>query len=402
MARLARPPGPTVHAVGAVTLSVLLVASALVGLAAAEPHAPRGAPAVLPALSPASVTAPGAPFWQNTSATDRFAIGVTPSSTFGVFGLTLDFDAAVNVTGGAIDAGTTRSGVLSVGVGSQANLSLDVLGVNTSVAVPALVGSTVNIPVPGVYYTVPVLGVQLGVEVSMKGTLSMVETTVGPGAGGLGNLSWTASGSRSFSVTANASAAGETLRASAGHIAYLWSAGLVANGTIPLLGTVTYDLLPFVTLGSFAGSVPAVNGSYPVVAPPKISGISTSPAHPSTSDNFTARANETGGSGTLEVDYVQAPAGCLAQSGFALACPPLSAGNYSIGLTVTDEQGQQAQENVSVNVAAAAPPAGSGAGSGPVAGEVTLLLALFGVAALALGAFWTLRFRRRRSRPPPS
>ena len=368
----------------------------LLGIGATVPPA---APPASAAPHRLAVLVEGAAFWSNTSATDHFAIGVQPSSTFGTFGLTLDFDCQVNLTGGALDAGTSRTAAVSVSTPAGANLSLDVLGVNTSLALPAPIGSTVNIPIPGVTYTVPVVGVQLGVELSMTGSLRMVQTVSGPGHGGLGNLSWTGGGSRHFTVTADADAAGANLSSSASAVSYVWSAGLIANGTVPLLGTVTYDLLPFVPLGSFSGSVSNVSARYAVTARPAVRDIHTDPAAPTAADNFTATANETGGAGALDVVYARAPAGCHPLAPFSLACPALSAGNYTLEVLVTDQQGLTAGSNATVSVLPLPPAGTTGAGPSAVLGGTTGFFAILGIAAVAVGALLVFWVRPRRRRP---
>jgi hypothetical protein len=333
--------------------SLALVATILLvpGFGAAITNGPEGTSGATPIpLGSITLAQTTTAFWNNSSVDDQFAIGLHPSSTFGTIGLTLNFGVVLNATGGGIDTDTSRIGNVSAAVPANASLELDVLGVSGNLSIPPLIGSDVNIPIPGLYYTVPVLGDKIGISLSMMGNLTGRGTVSGGGTGGVGAVSWNRSTVSPFQVSAGSTPG--TIRSSLSDIRYNWTLGILASGCIPVLGCVSYALLPYVSLGAFAGSVDGVNATYVSVPDPTIESISESPTSPTPGSNLSLATMEHGGVGRVQFEYEGLPSGCSAAGGLAVDCPSVVEGNYTVNVTAVDQEGQRATETTSFQVVA--------------------------------------------------
>jgi hypothetical protein len=334
-----------------------------------------------------------APFWENSSTLDLFSIGLQPSSTYGFIGLTLDFNALLNTTGGAIDASTTRSASVSALVPPNASLSLDVLGQTARVAVPPLIGSVVNIPVPGLGYLVPIVNVGFDISISMTGSLSGVSSIVGNGSGGAGSVSWVSSGSRPFTI--DAGPAPGTAWANLNEVTYDWSLGIVATGCV--ITCYSIDLLPYVPLGKFTGSVAGTSTPWSVVSRPSISSVVVNPSEPSLGQAVELDSQVQGGAGSMGFDYVGLPANCSGTSTSIVVCTDPPVGSYSVEVRATDQQGVSSTSNVAFEVAEPPSPSnpvdlGGTGGWGVVA--IVGIATLLGLGVILI----VIVSRRRRAR----
>ncbi|MCI4322412.1 MAG: hypothetical protein L3K03_00055 [Thermoplasmata archaeon] len=380
-------------------ISLALVATLLLvpGSGAAIVNGPdgaRGAPASpLGSITTAETTTA---FWNNSSTDDQFSIGLQPSSTFGTIGLTLNFGVVLNATGGGIDTDTSRVGNVSVAVPANASLELDVLGLSGNLSIPPLIGSDVNIPIPGLYYTVPILNDQIGISLSMMGNLTGRGTVSGNGTGGVGAVSWNRSTVAPFKLSAGSSPG--TIRSSLSDIRYNWTLGILASGCVPVLGCVSYALLPYVSLGAFAGSVDGVTATYVSVPDPTIGSILESPLSPTPGSNLSLATTERGGVGRVQFEYEGLPSGCSTAGVLTVNCPMVARGNYTVNVTAVDQEGQRATETMSFQVVtpSSATPGTQLSSSGGVPLLYWILLPVAVVAAIA----GTVLVMRRRPNPP--
>ena len=229
--------------VGASLLSFVVLLSVANGALAA----PR------PAVGPASDSAAQAV---------SFSVGLAPTSAVSV---SLAFTATASLSGGTIQPGQSVAASASLVLPPSINLTITYSGITTGVPVAA-VGNSVEVPVPGL--SLSYLGVPLGVFLNFSSEVTAVSNVSGPGTGGGGPLNWTSSGSKSFSISANASAApGSVVTSTLGDLQYSVALGIDAGATIPLLGAYVVHLVQFGHLGLVTGSPSSVQSTYVVPSP---------------------------------------------------------------------------------------------------------------------------------------
>jgi hypothetical protein len=229
------------------------------------------------------------------------------------------------------------------------------LGVTGNISLPPLIGSKLTIPIPGLHYTVPIVGVQLNISVEVAGSLIGRGAVTGNATGGAGPLSWNNSSSSTFQLTAGPSPG--TIVSSLVNVAYDWSLGLDAGGCVPLLGCYNVTLLPYFSLGSFTGSVNGVHATYVAVADPTLATPQVNPPHPTPGGPVTVSVKETGGVGNIQVTYAGIPANCSLGGTTSIDCATVPGGVYVVNVTAVDQEAQEAHTSVTFTVtpAAAAP-----------------------------------------------
>lgn len=198
--------------------------------------------------------------------------------TTGALGVSLGLTGNLSLSGGEISPGQTLNATATLALPSSVELTLDYNGATSSVPV-APVGSSLEIPVPGLGITY--LGVALGVFLNFSSEVTATSTVSGSGTGGGGNLSWSATGTQQFSIRANDSAApGSTVVSVVSNLEYSVSLGVDVRAAVPILGNYTAHLLPFGHLGLVAGRPASVQGVYTVPTPSSLAGDLTRGATP--------------------------------------------------------------------------------------------------------------------------
>jgi hypothetical protein len=228
-----------------------LAVVALVGLAG-SPYRVGSSP-----LHPSSAS----PLVGGSSSTVAFGVNVSTGTGFGI---DFQFATQLGLSGGTIPPGGTADGWASWSIPPTATLGLKYLGTTTSVTIPP-VGSLVNFPIPGL--NLKYFGVPLGIYLNLSAEITANSTISGAGSGGGGLLNWSASGNRSFNVTASASAApGSVVTSTLSNIRYSVSLRVDAAADIPLLGHYVVHLLPLGHLGLFPGFPSSEQSTYVVPA----------------------------------------------------------------------------------------------------------------------------------------
>lgn len=227
--------GPTI------LLAVILVSSSFLGTALAGSHFPSAQP------HPDDTT----------SQAVTFSVDLLPLTSLGI---SFQLVANTSLSGGSISQGQTISADALVTVPTTIDLVITYNGVETSVAIPGI-GTSYDVPVPGLGLSY--LGFALGVFLNFSGAIVGQSSVSGPGTGGGGNLSWTASEAKTFAVTANGSAPdGSTITSSLSNLQYGISIGLDAGAAIPLLGNYVIHILNFGSLGFVQGTPSEVQSTY--------------------------------------------------------------------------------------------------------------------------------------------
>lgn len=352
---------------------------------------------VAPAVPRAALDVVQTPYWSNSTETDSFTLGLSPSSTYGVFGLTLNFNAILNLTGGSLDVNSARAGSVAAFVPADGALVVSAFGASAPITVPNLIGDDVNIGIPGLSYTVPIVDVSLGLYLSMQGSLVGASGISGDGSGGVGSIEWTSSGAQAITVASGA-APGQ-LESTVSDIKYDWSFGLIASGCAVLFGCYNITLLPYVSLGSFSGSQSSATAVYAVDPRPSFESLSVVPSDPSSADTFQLAALESGGAGVVRTSLSDLPSGCHGSDSGA-TCSNLTPGVYQVNATAIDQQGITNESSFTFNVASPPPPPGVGSPLSLNSNSVASVALPLGVVAAAVGvtAFLLIRRARRRNR----
>jgi hypothetical protein len=190
-----------------------------------------------------------------------FNVDILPLSSLTV---SFQLQADTTLSGGSISPGQTVTASAAVSVPSTVNLAITYNGVSTSVAIPGL-GTSYDVGVPGLGLSYA--GVSLGVLLNFSGTILAQSSVSGQGHGGGGPLTWTSSGARTFSLTANSSATeGNTVTSSLTNLQYGISMGIDAGAVIPLLGHYVVHILNFGSIGIVHGTPSSVQSTYQIPA----------------------------------------------------------------------------------------------------------------------------------------
>lgn len=321
--------------------------------------------------------------------TVHFALTAVPVP---VLGIQLTFDATFVPSGGTIDAGYSSSLALDLSEVPDTEVSVGLLNATVRVPIPTL-GTFGPYLVPGISYTVA--GVALGVSISTRASID-ANVSSGPGSGS--SVSWNAAGTVAIPAGAPAGAAvGSRLTIAVTDVRYTLSLAVNATGTVPILGSVSYPILPFTPLGSVRGVPSTLTASAGVVAPPSVTGFSATPSTISTGSSTTIAAAIAGGTAPFTFAYEGLPAGCLSANSSSIRCDPRASGTSNVSVAVTDADGAVARATLSFTVTD--PPAGgplgldggSGWGFAAIVGSVG--------AAAVVGGFFLGRARPRRPRP---
>ncbi len=318
------------------------------------------------------------------------------SSLNATIGVALNFETTFGLTSATLDAGTSTTGRVALLANPNATLQVSSLGYTQGLPIPTL-GTYGPVTLPGLTYTY--LGIQLNLalvtQASVNGTLALGL----PGSmGSPVNETWTAPGDANFTVAAPAGSGGQSFDVELTHLNYVLSAGVDAQGSVPLLGPVTIPVIPMTPLGTVPGSPATLSSAYPIVPPPTITGFTARPASLSVGTLTNLSATVTGGNPPVSFDYAGLPPGCPSADSASILCTPTSAGSYRVTVTATDAQGLNSSSVLTLTVASAPGPNRAGGGSDLAAYELPLGIAL---AAAAVAAAFLLGRRGRRSPPAP-
>lgn len=292
-------------------------------------------------------TSPKVPFWNDSSAWERFSTGVGPvSSPWGDFGITYSFGAELQLSGGAIDAGTTRSGQVVLEKPAYSLLNITLASRSVSVPLPNPLGMNQPLTVWsfGLQLEIPYLGsftlADFSLDFVASIELSGDSTMQGCGAGA-GQLIWDGSISSSMTACARGLTAGSTFNSTLSDLQFAWAIGLNAVATIADINVDTITLIPMTSILPFAGSVTSLSSEYQVVSRPSHLSAQVTPNPAVDGETVSVLSNASGGAGNLTYDYNGTWPGspCTEDGPGYLSCTASDVGNYTLEVIAVDQQG---------------------------------------------------------------
>lgn len=350
------------------------------------------------------------PFWNNSSVWEGYTFGFpSASSPWGTFGLTYAFGGQIQLTGGAVDAGTNRSGRVMVGPPSYSELNITVASQSVSVPLPSPLGLNQSFPFAGLdlELNVPYLGsltlaafsLAIVVSVEIEG-----DSTVSGCGTGAGHPVW--DGSEGFDMTACARnlTLGSSFVSTLSNISFVLAIEVQAEAEITPLYTKVITIIPMTPLVPLPAPVSSVQSTFKVVNPLSHLHAYVTPNPTVYGNPVYVFSNVSGGAGNVIYSYggTLPGSGCSSMGQGVLTCTATSTGNnFSMEVIATDQEGSKVSKWVSYS--ASPPPQVPGDGWSPppwdtVMNDLTTIGEIFGgilVATLLLaGVGGYLRSRR--------
>ena len=303
------------------------------------------------------------PFWNNSSVWEGYIFGFPPaSSPWGAFGLTYAFGGQIQLTGGAVDAGTNRTGRVSVEAPSYSELNITVASQSVSVPLPNPLGLNQSLTVASLdlQLEVPYLGSLTLADFSLAIVVSVEiegESTVAGCGTGAGHPIW--DGSRGFGLTACARdlTVGASFGSTLSNISLALAVGVQAEAEITPLYTDVIPIIPLTPLVPLPAPVSSVQSTFSVVSPLSHLRAYVTPNPTTYGDPVYVFSNVSGGAGSVSYSYngMLPGSGCSLVGQGVLTCTATSSGNnFSMEVVATDQEG--ANTSKWVNYSASSPP----------------------------------------------
>ncbi len=130
---------------------------------------------------------------------------------------------------------------------------------------------------------------------------------------------------------------------------------------------------------------------------PFVTSFAATPSTVAAGTSTTFTVSVTGGSGKLSYLYSGLPTGCTAPDAATFPCTPSAAGNYTVGVTITDSAGHSVAASTHLTVTAARPSTGGSSAWG--LGSLLLILAIVAIVVVVVAVVVLLTVRKRKARP---
>ncbi|MDG6909782.1 MAG: hypothetical protein JRN08_05385 [Nitrososphaerota archaeon] len=347
---------------------VVLWVAVPVQAAALSPHAkPAGPVAFSESLRPNN-TAQGShsaiPFWNNSSVWEGYTFGFPPaSSPWGAFGLTYAFGGQIQLTGGAVDAGTNRTGRVMVEAPSYSELNITVASQSVSVPLPNPLGMNQSLTVASLdlQLDVPYLGSVTLADFSLAIVVSVEiegDSTVAGCGTGAGHPIWDGSGGFGLTACARNLTVGSSFGSALSNISLVLAAGVQAEAEITPLYTDVIPIIPLTPLVPLPAPVSSVQSTFSVVSPLSHLHAYLTPNPTVYGDPVYVFSNVSGGAGNITYSYngMLPGSGCSPVGQGILTCTATSSGsNFSMEVIASDQEGTNVSRWVSYS--ASPPPA---------------------------------------------
>lgn len=287
------------------------------------------------------------PFWNNSSVWEGYTFGFPPaSSPWGAFGLTYAFGGQIQLTGGAVDAGTNRTGRVMVEAPSYSELNITVASQSVSVPLPNPLGLNQSLTVASLdlQLDVPYLGSVTLADFSLAIVVSVEiegDSTVAGCGTGAGHPIWDGSGGFGLTACARNLTVGSSFGSTLSNISLVLAAGVQAEAEITPLYTDVIPIIPLTPLVPLPAPVSTVQSTYTVVAPPSHLHSTLTPNPSMDGEQVTVISNATGGAGPLTYSYNGTWPGypCNSSGHGVLTCTANNDGNASVEVIATDQEG---------------------------------------------------------------
>ncbi|MCL4552048.1 MAG: hypothetical protein M1305_00615 [Candidatus Marsarchaeota archaeon] len=302
------------------------------------------------------------PFWNNSSVWEGYTFGFSPaSSPWGAFGLTYAFGGRIQLTGGAIDAGTNRTGRVTVEAPSYSELNVTVASQSVSVPLPNPLGLNQSFAVASLdlQLDVPYLGSLTLADFSLAIVASVEiegDSAVAGCGTGAGHLVWDGGGGFGMTACARNLTIGSRFASTLSNISLALAVGVQAEAEITPFYTDVISIIPMTPLVPLPAPVSSVQSTFSVVSPLSHLHAYVAPNPTDYNDTVYVYSNVSGGAGNVSYGYrgTLPGLGCSSVRQGVLKCTAWNVGNFSFLVTATDQEG--ANVSMLVSYSASPPP----------------------------------------------